>query len=143
MRYTFTITRLVPWSDLNEYEGQIDGVIDGYQLCCYVLLPSGEAWRRYNPGDTLEVDLWLERGGHRDSIQIDPSAAPALQQLEGVNYQVSGRVTEIDDEMVILESILPLRVDLDTSSAVRHIIPTIREGDLLRVQGVLKIDLEP
>lgn len=141
MLYMLTIKKLVPWTEYNEYEGQIEGIVNEINVCCYVLMSSGKDWLTYAQGDNLNVDLWLER---TDNVTvIEPSVATKLQQIAGVNYEVIGTVVSASEENLLLHSIFPLRVDLDISPYMENDLPEIRVGDKICVTGVLKVDLEP
>src|SRR3954452_24291272 len=100
MRHSLTVERAVPWPH-NEYEGQIEGRLDGRAVTCKVLLTDGN-WSRIKPGDVYEVDATLTRYG--DVEVLDASAPPALSQRDGVNYEVIGTVLARDDEVVELDS---------------------------------------
>lgn len=141
MPHTLTIKKLVPWSEYNEYEGHLEGVLDGYDICGYLLMHSAENWHKYESEQIVEVDLWFERTG---SVTIlNSSALPALQQLEGVNYEVTGTVTHVVGETLMLNSVFPLRVDLDISSDMKPPFPLeIRVGDQIHVVGALKVSLD-
>jgi hypothetical protein len=141
MLHTLIIKKLVPWSDYNEYEGEIEGVLDKHDVCCYVLMSSEEEWQTYTSGDNITVGLWLERNG--SVTLMKPPTSMALRQVAGVNYEVTGTVTSILEETVLLDSVLPLRVDLDISPDTQHLIPEIHLGDQICVAGILKVDLNP
>jgi hypothetical protein len=143
MLHNLIIRRLVPWSDFNEYEGEIEGLLDTHEVCCYVLMSSEEEWQAYSPGETKTVNFWLERNG---SVTImEPSNLMTLHQIEGVNYEVIGTVTYVSEETVLLNSVVPMRVDLDLDigADLLHEIPEIHVGDQIRVEGILKVDLDP
>jgi len=141
MPHTLTIKKLVPWSEYNDYEGHLEGVLDGYDICGYLLMYSAEDWYKYEPEQIVEVELWLECTG---SVTIlNSSASPALQQLEGVNYEVTGTVTHVAGETLLLNSIFPLRVDLDLSSDMKPLSsPEIGIGEHIHVVGTLKVNLD-
>jgi hypothetical protein len=141
MPHTLTIKKLVPWSEYNDYEGHLEGVLDSYDICGYLLMYSAEDWHKYEPEQIVEVELWLERTG---SVTIlNSSASPVLQQLEGVNYEVTGTVTDVTGETLLLNSVFPLRVDLDISSDMKSPLPLeISVGDQIHVVGALKVSLD-
>jgi hypothetical protein len=134
-----TVDRAVPWPH-NEYEGQIEGRLDGLAVTCKVLLTDGD-WSRIRPGDVYEVDATLTRYG--DVEVLDASAAPALIQRDGVNYEVIGTVLARDDEAVELDSVLRLDVDLDLAPFMQRRVPDVAVGDRIRVEGILEADLDP
>jgi hypothetical protein len=141
MPHTLTIKQLVPWSAYNGHEGHLEGVLDGYDICVYSLMHSTENWHKYVPEQIVEVDVWLERTG---SVTIlNASAPPALQQLAGINYEVTGTVTHVAGETLLLNSVFPLRVDLDISSDMTSPLPLeISVGDQIRVAGALKVSVD-
>lgn len=141
MHYTLTIHKLHPWREFNEYEGHLEGVIDGRELCAYVLMYAERQWNQYAPGDSLPVTLWLERNG--PVTILDTPAPPALRQLEGISYEVVGTVSQIDGDSLWLDSVLSLQIDLDPPVASAMSLPAVQVGDQVSIVGVLKVDLEP
>ena len=141
MLHTLTIKELTPWSDYNEYEGEIEGVLGGQDICCYVLMASEEEWQTYTSGDNVTVELWLERNGN--ITLVDSPTSKTLRQIVGVNYEVTGTVISILEETVLLDSVMPIRVDLDISPCTQSLIPEIHVGDQICVSGVLKVGLDP
>jgi hypothetical protein len=137
MRHSLTVERAVPWPH-NDYEGQIEGRLDGHAVTCKVLLTDGD-WSRLKPGDVYEVDARLTRYGDVEIVD----AAPALTQRDGVNYEVIGTVLARDEEAVELDSVLRLDVDLDLAPFMRRRVPDVAVGDRIRVEGVLEADLDP
>jgi len=123
--------------DFNEYEGEVHGELDGIPVTCHVLAAPVEQWDSYRPGVTLEVDVWVERSGEIETLPVGSPAV--LTQVDGVVYDVTGRIVGRDGEQLQVESTLPVRVDLDIST--RTELPGLRIGDLVRVRGTLKIDL--
>jgi hypothetical protein len=140
MRHTLTVERAVPWPQFNEYEGQIEGRLDGHAVTCKVFLTDGD-WSRIKPGDAYDVDAKLIRDG--DVEVLDASAPSALTQRDGVNYEVVGTVLARDGEDVALDSVLPLDVDLDLAPFLQRTVPDVAVGDRIRVEGTLEADLEP
>ena len=136
-----TIRALRPWSEFNEYEGEIEGVLDGVPVTTYVVMPSAKHWSRYAADDEVDVDAWLERSG--PVVVEDGSDGVAFDQLDGPKYRVRGVVKELDGEQVVLESVLPIRVDLDLGPHGRDAIPEVSVGDRISVDGTLKVDLDP
>jgi|GEM_PF-6221114 len=141
MSQTLTIKKLIPWSEYNGYEGHLEGVVDGYDICGYLLMHSAEDWYKYEPEQIVKVNLWFERTG---SVTIlNSSASPALQQLEGVNYEVTGTVTHVAEETLLPNSIFPLRVDIDLSANMKPLSsPQIGIGDHIHVVGTLRVNLD-
>jgi hypothetical protein len=140
MRRTLTVERAVPWTRFNEYEGQIDGRLDGHAVTCHVFLTDGD-WTRVKPGDAYEVEAKLIRDG--DVEVLDASAPPALTQRDGVSYEVVGTVLARDGEQVRLDSVMPLDVDLDLAPFLTRRVPDVAVGDRIRVEGTLEADLDP
>jgi len=140
MRHTLTVERAVPWAQFNEYEGQIEGRLDGHPVTCRVVLTDRD-WTRIKPGDTYEVEAKLVRGG--DVQVLAASALPALTQRDGVSYEVVGTVVARDGEDVQLDTVLPLDVDLDLAPFLRRAVADVAIGDRIRVEGTLEADLDP
>ncbi|NJL91698.1 MAG: hypothetical protein HC916_19420 [Coleofasciculaceae cyanobacterium SM2_1_6] len=137
------IKKLVPWSDLNEYEGQIEGLIDGYKLCCRVIMSGAQEWQEYSPGDIINADIYLVRCG--DVTILDESTLPTLHQIADVSYEVKGIVTHVSGDIILLKSSLPflLEVNLDISPHMKYSIPEIQVGNQIFVSGVMCMDLDP
>jgi hypothetical protein len=139
MRHTLTVERAVPWPHFNEYEGQIEGRLDGHPVTCHVFITDGD-WTRIRPGATYEVQAKLVRDGE---VQVlDASGLPALSQRDGVSYEVVGTVVARDGEDVRLDTILPLDVDLDLAPFPRRTVPDVAVGDRIRVEGTLEAELD-
>lgn len=137
---TFTIQRLIPWSEFNEYEGQWEGIANNHQLTVYVQMYSENDWGLYTPGDQIDVRLWLERDGVVE--RLDKPATPQLRQQQGINYEVIGQVMSVVGEQVQLDTIFPLRVDMDWPVRDLERFPTFKVGDWLKVKGILRLSLD-
>lgn len=136
----FTIQHLIPWSEFNEYEGQWVGIANNHQLTVYVQMYSGDDWALYAPGDLVNVQLWLERDGGVE--RLDEPVTPQLHQLQGINYEVTGQVVSIAGEQVQLDTVFPLRVDMDWPVRGMDRFPIFGVGDWLKVKGVLRLSLD-
>jgi len=141
MTHSLIINNVMPLVQYNEYEGYIEGVIQGRKVCCYVMIYDQADWNRFKPGVDAVVDIWLERSGPVEKIEDD--RAPALIQKREALYIAVGVVQEINGEMVMIDSVLPLRIDLDVSLFSPHPIPALQVGDRVSVEGILKADLYP
>jgi hypothetical protein len=137
---TFIIQHIRPWSEFNEYEGQLEGFFGDDWLTVYVQIYSAEEWRALVPGNRLEGEVWLERHGVVE-VLAGP-VAPALTQQRGVNYELIGQVMSIEGEQVQLDSVFPLRVDMDWPVKGREQFPVFGVGDWLKVVGVLRLSLD-
>ncbi len=145
MPHKFTIKKIVPWTEFNEYEGHMEGVIDNYDLCCYAQMSSAQEWQQYHPGDILEVDIFLLR---YDKVQIvEEFILPTIKQIENSCYEVTGIVTQISGERVLLKPFppfpFPLKVDLDIHSHLAHLFQDIHIGSQIFLQGLMWMDLYP
>jgi hypothetical protein len=140
MEQTLTIQKLTPWSDYNDYEGEIEGVFHQQQICCYVFMASGEDWQTYAPNDQITIDLWLERSG--TITLVDFSIGAELCQISGSNYEVTGTIQSIAAEEIWLNSVFSMRIDLDLTPAVESLITNLAVGDQIRIVGILKAEIE-
>jgi hypothetical protein len=136
MRQTLIVDRVIPWSQYNEYEGQLDGRIDGHPVSCH---STDGGWDEIAPGDVLEIDLRLVR--RRDVEIVDASTPLALDQIDGIEYVAVGTVTERDGELVRLDSIMALEVDLEINPFPQYTVPDVAVGDRIRVSGSFEADL--
>jgi hypothetical protein len=149
-QYNFTIEKIVPWEEFNEYEGQIQGHIDyagqKINLVGYIQMARQSEWEKYQPGDVIKVNLLLERIGQ---IKIlDQSTKAELKQIKtgsdehgkGVIYQCSGQVTEITAEQLKVKSIFYLIFDLDMPIPDLN-IENIKVGDYVDIEGRLQIEI--
>lgn len=143
VKYELKIEEKFPWTKLNEYEGHIQGIIDGLELCLYVMFCSIDDWNTYAcEGSIKEVDVWLERTG--DFELLDFAQLPHLQQMETIEYRVVGKVLEIAGENVLLDiDNFLLKVDLDVSTNVKSELNSVQIGQMISVIGILKVDFEP
>jgi hypothetical protein len=137
MTYALHVREVIRWTDLNEYEGQVHGELDGVPVTCYVLAAPVDQWTSYRPGATLDVDAWVERSGDIETLPDD--SPPELTQVDGVIYDVTGVITEQTGDQLQVESILTIRVDLDLGARTEPC--TLRIGQLIRARGILKVDL--
>lgn len=139
MTHTLRVRDVIRWAHLNDYEGVVRGELDGIPVTCYVLAVTAGHWASYRPGAAVRVDAWLERCGEVETL---PQASQtALTQVDRALYDVTGVVTRQDGELVQVDSALPIRVDLDPPARSR--LPQLQTGDVIRVRGVLKVDLLP
>ena len=136
MRQTLAVERLIPWSDFNEAEAQIDGHLDGHAVICHVLLYGAE-WDLVRPGESLEADITFVRYG--DVAVVSEPAA--LINVRGVNYVAIGTVVEREDDLLRVDSVLPLEVDLEIIPGMRRPIPEVAVGDTIRVEGTFEVEL--
>jgi hypothetical protein len=145
---TVTLVAVSPWSQLNDYEGEVEIDLGDRRLHCRVVLPSGQ-WDAVRPGERVIAALWLARSGEVALLDAAAAAEPGLRQLRGVAYEAVGRVEAVDDEQLRLDCGAGLGgagrlldVDLELTPALRqqlHVAP----GAQLRVVGTLQLDLDP
>jgi hypothetical protein len=135
------VREVIRWTELNEYEGEVHGVLDGMPASCYMLATPVELWDAFRPGATVRVDAWVESmSGRSRDVRVLPEGSPAeLTQVDGVMYDVVGVITQRDGELLHVESVMPIRVDLDVSA--RTELPELRAGDVVSVRGIMKIEL--
>ena len=137
MRHTLIVDRATPWPRYNEYEGQLDGRIDGMAVSGH---STDGGWDRIAPGDVLEIDLRLVRRG---AVEIVDASVPlALRHVDGVDYVLVGDVLERDGELVRVESAVTLEVDLEINPFPQHKVPDVAVGDRIRVEGSLEMELD-
>ena len=135
----FLIREVHRWDDLNDYEGQLHGEVDGTPLCVHILVSSPEEdWKNLKPGRAVEVDIWLERSaGIRLRSALSP---PVWETLDGPSYLIGSTVSEVvDDETIVVAGPFPLRVDLDRVPSVTS--PPLHVGDGIEVRGLVKAEL--
>ena len=135
MRHTLTIERATPWPQFNEYEGKVEGQLDGHRVGAHVFL-TGESWDDLRPGLVREVWAKLVRRG--EVTIVDPSEPPVLTE-----DTIVGTVRERDGETVIVDSLIALEVDLDLDEPATRVVPDVKAGDRIRVKGALEIDFDP
>jgi len=135
--HSLRVREVTRWTDFNEYEGEIQGELDGVPVTAYVLVAPLEQWQRYQPSTTLEVDAWVERTG---AVEPLPSGGkPELTRVDGVVYDVAGTIVDQDGEQLHVDSRLPIRIDLDLAAGAER--PQLAVGDGVRVRGILKVDI--
>lgn len=128
------------WTEFNEFEGQVHGELDGVPMVCYAQIAPVEVWDTFQPGATLQVEVWLERQYGGVEILL-PTAAPKLEQTgDGVIYDIVGPLVAQDGEESQVDSVLPLRVDLNWGERYGA-PPPLRIGDVIRVRGAIMIEL--
>ncbi|HEU4326162.1 MAG TPA: hypothetical protein VFS21_23680 [Roseiflexaceae bacterium] len=135
------IQQVRPLPQYNEYEALVDALVDGQPLCLHALIYRPDDWRRFAPGAAVPAALWLERDGPVERLAA--AGPPALAQIEAARYEAIGTVRSVDGERLILDTTLPLSVDLDLPPQQAAHAPPLRPGDPLRVVGVMKADLYP
>lgn len=139
MTHTLQVRAVKRWSEYNEFEGQIHGELDGVPVVCYLLGMPVELWDTFRPGATLRVEASVERqyGG----VEILPDSPAKLEQTDdGVIYDIVGPVVAQDGERLQVDSVLPLRVNLEWAERFGH-PPPLRIGDVVRVRGALEVKL--
>ncbi len=135
------IQQIRPLPQYNEYESLVDALVDDQPLCLHALIYRPDDWRRFAPGVVVPAALWLERDGPAERLTtVQP---PALVQIEAARYEAIGTVRSVDGERLILDTTLPLPVDLDLPAQRAAHAPPLCPGDPLRVVGVMKADLYP
>jgi hypothetical protein len=140
MTHTLKVRGTKRWSEFNEFEGEVHGELDGVPVVAYLLGVPVEVWDdTFVPGATLQVEAWVElqHGG----VEILPPDTPVkLEQVgDGVIYDIVGRLLAQDGEELQVDSVLPMRVDLDWAERFGP-PPALRVGDVIRVRGALKIE---
>jgi hypothetical protein len=136
---TVVIRATRPWSQLNEYEGELDIELDGVTLTGRAVLAGAHAWNEIVLGATVDVDVWLECLA--DVEILAAPAALALVSLGGASYEAVGRVLSAEGDEVLLATRIELRVDLASTPVQPQSV--VQAGDLIRVTGQLQIDLTP
>ena len=137
----FIIQKTERWLHINDYEGQVYGLIEDQQLCAHLLVNEPEDWLKCTVNTIINVDFWLERTGKIE--KSPPDTPPCLRQLKESSYSVTGVVSEIiDEEEIILNSLFPIRVDLDFTAHTTAQMAEFNVGDCLQVIGQIKIDFE-
>lgn len=132
---------LHPWTRINDYEGEVVVTLHNQKLWAYLILPAAN-WGSFHVGDRLDAAYWLERKGE---VQRRRQAAePELHRINESQYRLVGRVVGFDDEeRLIVESIIPMTVDLDDSTCVDPPLPVFAVGDTIEITGLLKLDPDP
>jgi hypothetical protein len=139
MTHTLQVRDVKRWTEYNEFEGQIGGELDGVPVVCYLLGMPAELWDTFQPGATVPVEAWVERQYGGVEIVLPDTPARLEQNGDGVIYDIVGRIVEQDGEELQVESVLPLRVDLDWAERFGE-PPVLRIGDVVRVRGALKVE---
>lgn len=139
-RHSLRVRAMRQW-EFNDYEGEIEGELDNVLIRAYVVVRSAAEWDQHPPGSVLDVEVWIERSGAVEVLPTDTT--PALVERDVAEYDAVGTVEAVDGEEVRLRSVLPLRVDLDLSARTREAVPTLRADDVVRVRGILKVDIHP
>lgn len=141
MTHTLKVRETKRWSEFNEFEGQVHGELDGVPVVCYLLGAPVEVWDdTFRPGATLQVEAWVELQYGGVEILLPDTPAKLEQTGDGVIYDIVGRLVAQDGEELQVDSVLPMRVDLDWSERFGD-PPPLRIGDVIRVRGALKIEL--
>jgi len=137
----FKVQKTEQWTHINEYEGQLDGIVEKETICAHLLVNEPADWARCTTDTVLDVELWLERTGNIE--KFDTATEATLQQLDASSYAITGIVSEIvDEEEMILNTVFPLRIDMDSTEHTTAKIATFAVGDCIQVIGQLKIDFE-
>ena len=66
-KHWLVISKVSKWLDANEYEGQISGTINGFQISCHLLDMSGKSWEYLTPGSEIDVNMWIACVGDNPS----------------------------------------------------------------------------
>lgn len=121
---------------LNECEGTLTGRLDGDLFTCHVLDPEAE-WSRYRIGESIDVDVWLERTGE---LSVLPTGTPPeIRQIEGCVYELTGVVVEREGQDAEVQATRRFRVDLDLTPF--EDLPDVQVGDTVRLRAMLQAEL--
>lgn len=135
MRHTLTIERATPTPEFNEYEGYVEGRLDGHRVRAHVFL-IGESWNDLRPGLVREVWAKVVRKG---DVTIVDASSPAVLGGDAI----VGTVRRRDGETAIVDSVIPIEVDLDLVDSPEVSIADVQVGDRISVHGDLEIDFDP
>ena len=132
----FIVDKGLKWRQLNEYEGEIHGTIDGFSICVHILVCDPEKeWPILLNSPSVELDIYMERSG--SILRLHPSSQVNWEQCEGPSYRIQSRVLKIvDEETFHVEGPFPLRVDIDGTLGFE-----LSVGDFVVIEGVLKGEL--
>jgi hypothetical protein len=139
MPHVLRVSGVTRWTDLNEYEGEVRGELDGVPVHCYVQSTAVEQWDLYVCGGTLHVEAWFERLGGTALLSLPPGTRPQLTRVDGVVYDVDLVVTQRQLDQLYLDAMLPSRVDLDWPCG--RDAPRLQVGEAVRIRAVLKVCL--
>ncbi len=101
--------------------------------------------------DRVEIDIWLERAaGTVISLMSEKSELNFIQLNQGdfeyksgIFYKVVGRICHIlNKEIFFLETLFPLRVDLDLTSQLQKNMPPLKVGDLIQIEGKIRAEIK-
>jgi len=141
MSYNFRIIKIDRWLDLNEYEGQIRGIIDDKQLSCY-LFASPESWSVLSAGQEINISLWIERAGDILVTKDRIIAFEPVSSNDDVAYKVAGQIISVEGEGYIsLKTVLPLTVDMDIPYGQSDEF-VFDVGCFIEFIGILKMKIE-
>ena len=97
MKQNLLISNVSRWLDLNEYESQVTGLINGIEISCHFVDTTGKYWTILSKGVEIDVDILLVRTGE---ILIIESEKKGLEQddryRDNVHYRVYGRVNSAE-----------------------------------------------
>ncbi len=139
-RYPFIVKEIDRWTDDGEFEGVMKGSIGRMEISAKYVLPPAEL-EKFPVGSVDEALFELEVSGNNLQIVEDDEAY--LDQNEGHNYNLQGKVVDINDHSMLI------RANVDMAVALAESPPVTEEGDEIRVghqiwaYGEMNIVLNP
>ena len=142
IEHTVRLKQLYPDSEAS-YEGKAEVEYHGHTLCCYVVVVNLELWQTLATHASYPVLLYLDR--QEPIVTGAALGSSCIQHIEDGYYAVTGNVVHKDDdhERLILESVFTLEVALNASFRQPHPAKDVRQGDTVRVTGILRLDFDP
>lgn len=142
MKKEIRIDKAVPWIHLNPIEGHIEAHVEDHQITAYVNFRHENEWKNFPPGTIINAEIWIERS---EKFEImPPETLFGFSQVRGVTWRITGKIAEMEGEILKLESVLNMSVDLDMGPLwVDAIVEQLKPGDIIMVEGVLKADIHP
>lgn len=159
----FVPSKLLPWDNMNENEGVVEGQLEGIgNIVSYTILTGGtNEWQELeaNIGKTVQVGVIFKRM-HRNKLPkvLPAEATPGLvfnkaygyERADG--YELICRVSAVEkaeeredgNNILTIDQPFTLQIDLDYPVNVHPSqAPVIKPGDMVHIIGIFELDFDP
>ncbi len=132
IRYRIEVTSAHPWPEYNEYEGAVKFLLYDKNLTGHVVFDQPDVWQKFKTGFYL-AEVYFERSGN---IEILPSlASPAIKNIAGVNYEISGTIKKIEEEIALIQTEKEFELDIDSRPEKYN----LQVGQAIKTKAMLKV----
>ncbi len=132
IQYRVEITSIHPWPEYNEREGAVKFLLYQKKFIGHVVFDRPDDWGTFKTGFYM-AEVYFQRTGH---IEVETSpATPAIKNIRGVEYELSGIVKKMDGEIAIIQSENDFELDINSPPEKCH----LQVGQAIKTKTILKL----